>query len=367
MLFGNSVPAAVMSVLGAVLVVAAYWSHGSTGFLREWLGLMVCISLMRLGIWLAFRGSAEPEQHANRWLALLIGSVALSGLAWGCAGLMLTRGEVGVPVLIFCCIALGAILAASGNIVWWPAHLAFHMPVLLLTGTGFFIAGEPAAQLLGVGCFALCFACAIVGRNLGAVFGRIVDVSAENARLADQLRAQAASLTLANRQLRQISRTDYLTGIWNRRHMMSLLEAQRGPHAVLLMDIDHFKNFNDTLGHNAGDMCLKHVADAIDAVAAAHGGQTGRHGGEEFLVILPAKDEAGAMAAAEEIRRTIEHLHERPELDLSRAVTVSVGLVLADDDIPVKRRLGLADEALYAAKQQGRNLVLRAGASVTAS
>lgn len=176
-------------------------------------------------------------------------------------------------------------------------------------------------------------------------------------RLRDRLYREGAE-DAANR--------DPLTGISNRRHLddsaariWAQPDAAVSPIAMIMVDIDHFKAFNDCYGHPAGDTCLKRIAGVISAELRDEDDIAARFGGEEFLVVLPRTGEELAVRIAERIRRSIEGL-AIPHRDggPSRIVTASFGVVVgnvSDRDVPTL--IGEADEALYQAKGRGRNRV----------
>lgn len=163
--------------------------------------------------------------------------------------------------------------------------------------------------------------------------------------------------------LEMLSTTDALTGLRNRRAFdeKMLDEHQRSarsqqPYSLLLIDIDHFKSYNDEFGHQAGDDVLGEVARIMQYTVRNYD-MAARYGGEEFAAILPNTGKTGAMELAERLRRAIE----RAEW-LNRQITVSVGVatLLAGQSIPAL--IEEADRALYTAKEQGRNRVVDADA-----
>ncbi len=172
----------------------------------------------------------------------------------------------------------------------------------------------------------------------------------------------------ANAVLAQLASRDGLTGLANRRTFDEVLDtewrrAQRlqQPLALLMLDVDHFKRYNDTYGHLGGDDCLRRVAQAIDKQVARPGDLAARYGGEEFAVILPNTDATGAVNLATRIRESVAAMGMlHPQSALQR-VTVSVGAaVLAPTPAPDQRPAALvakADQALYQAKHQGRDRV----------
>jgi diguanylate cyclase (GGDEF)-like protein len=173
---------------------------------------------------------------------------------------------------------------------------------------------------------------------------------------------------IENRLLNDIAERDGLTGLYNRRMFDNLtnrlwLQAQRNQESlqIILVDIDHFKPYNDLYGHQAGDNCIRRVATIIARATKRPFDFCARYGGEEFALVLYAPSGDDATALSEQIRRetmalNIPHAHS----DAAGILTVSIGSATAEPD--TKRSLaGLiqsADEALYRAKQLGRNRVL---------
>lgn len=171
-------------------------------------------------------------------------------------------------------------------------------------------------------------------------------------------------LQSATRQLEMLASTDSLTGAYNRRHFMvtgtnELLRSNRYKHpfTVLMLDIDHFKIVNDTHGHNIGDEALKETVRVIGDTLRAED-TLGRLGGEEFAVLLPETDSDRAVLLAERIRDAISKIViETPTDPLS--FTMSIGLTeVREGDASIDDVLKRADEALYQAKEQGRDRVI---------
>ncbi|MEQ8667940.1 MAG: diguanylate cyclase [Pirellulales bacterium] len=175
-------------------------------------------------------------------------------------------------------------------------------------------------------------------------------------------------LLAINRGLKHQTLVDELTGIANRRCFDQELESQWQRHrrnfnpiSVLLIDIDRFKQYNDSCGHLMGDDCLRTVAQAIDATITDERATVARYGGEEIGVILPGRSAADAYSVAEAVCCTIAELEiPHPSSTAHRFVTVSAGCatcqaVLLEHHLDL---LNLADEALYAAKERGRNQVI---------
>lgn len=180
-----------------------------------------------------------------------------------------------------------------------------------------------------------------------------------------QLRTTMAQLGEANVQLREYSQRDPLTGVYNRRHFREAFEQALHAHnddgkplALLLLDLDNFKQINDTYGHLAGDDCLCHAARCIEEVAATRGGLLARFGGEEFVVILPGTNAQEALQLAETMRLRI---HQSPVTTRNDSIrmnaSIGVHTVDASRESDPEEVIRIADEALYRAKDDGRNCV----------
>lgn len=183
----------------------------------------------------------------------------------------------------------------------------------------------------------------------------------------DQRKARERELEALTRKFEQLSNQDGLTGVPNRRCFEDVfrkewLRSRRDgtPLSALMIDIDCFKDYNDTYGHLQGDLCLRQVAEAIEAALKRPGDFVARYGGEEFVALLPGTDLAGALSIAGLIRANvraaaIEHASSR----VAEIVTVSIGIsgVVPNMDIEAESLLAASDAALYQAKSGGRNRV----------
>ena len=166
-------------------------------------------------------------------------------------------------------------------------------------------------------------------------------------------------LTSLNTRLAQLATTDGLTGLSNRRTFDGFLRREYAAQdilSVLLFDIDHFKGYNDSFGHQAGDECLKAVAKAIADATSNTPGMSARYGGEEFAIILPNVTEANALRVAEAVRLTVRSLGIRNPASRRGYVTVSIGVsTKSPATLDEAMLVGDADLALYEAKRLGRN------------
>lgn len=184
-----------------------------------------------------------------------------------------------------------------------------------------------------------------------AIFGTIQDVTetVENARILEAARSAAE----------RVANTDMLTGLPNRRHTLAFLKrAMAGarehgaPLAVAMFDIDHFKRINDMYGHATGDRVIQRISQRAKS-ALRDEDMLGRIGGEEFVCILQRSSALAAEIVAERVRRTVENGMSDVG-DLPQA-TISIGLAVFDGEPDIEELLHRADQALYAAKREGRN------------
>lgn len=188
----------------------------------------------------------------------------------------------------------------------------------------------------------------------------LLDADAERERYLAELKAYQKQLEEANLRLQEESMTDKLTGVGNRAAFDRRLTEEiyhfvryAAPTSLLLIDVDHFKEYNDSFGHLAGDDALKIIA-AVLRDCARPSDFIGRYGGEEFAVILSETAGAGALGFAERLRASVAAAR-LPH----RRVTVSIGAAtVSAESANYHRLIELADTALYAAKQQGRNCVV---------
>ena len=203
------------------------------------------------------------------------------------------------------------------------------------------------------------------GLNLGAVdyITKPISIPITRARVRNHV-----ALKLQADLLEELSLIDPLTQIPNRRRMDENLESEwkkalrcGKPLSILMIDIDHFKGYNDHYGHGAGDECLCRVAEVLSDGVSRSGDMVARYGGEEFAVILPETDLQSALLIAERLRQLVLGLNlPHAASRLGTRVTVSIGCATMDNATDITRTAGLlqkADSMLYQAKNLGRNRV----------
>jgi diguanylate cyclase (GGDEF)-like protein len=188
--------------------------------------------------------------------------------------------------------------------------------------------------------------------------------------MAAKLSQRERELLATNDRLTVMASIDMLSGLANRRGFQSRLEyewmkaLQYGSELSLLMiDVDHFKLYNDTYGHPEGDACLTRLGETLSAIAGENLGFAGRYGGEEFCLLLPNTDAGRAREVGETVRAAVQELNLPHRTSLHQCVTVSVGVASTrpNDTQRPGDLIEAADAALYAAKNRGRNTVLEHG------
>ena len=186
-------------------------------------------------------------------------------------------------------------------------------------------------------------------------------------KLEKMVEERTQELEIANQELKRLSNLDGLTELFNRRYFDQALEREikrlrRGSSAIslLMCDIDFFKNFNDSYGHQAGDSCIQSVANSIQECCHRVADVAARYGGEEFAIILPDTNAQGAYSIAECIRRKVKSI-QIPHISSSakNIVSVSIGVstMMADKPSSASTLIARADAALYESKNNGRDLI----------
>lgn len=254
-------------------------------------------------------------------------------------------------------------------IVWWQLPFAWPLSVILMLTALAALYYHPLALLLFIIPLWLTTLLASVQLNQGVnirfllvwllltailIYGRVI-----LQRWFDEawLRYQENRMLIA--RLDVMAHQDALTGTANRRSMENFLDdalLQAEPFALLMLDVDYFKRYNDHYGHQAGDACLIKVADIVKTSIRTPADLVARYGGEEFVIVLPASSLDDAVRVAERIQTNLREISlPHAASEVSEMVTVSMGITLSKDGDSAYGIIARADEALYRAKQQGRN------------
>lgn len=333
-------------------VMMTYWREMSSSDKQIHLSTSAFILLMVLmATWAVMHPRWLIKRH--RWIPWVFASVEGGiSLEMALVGYTPMAQHLMIHIILLVLISFWGLRLSLGAATWSAAlggiagmlPLLLKRPELVATFTGHHV-------LISVVCLFCVFLCE--------------EKSRESFLQAVELAKAQSRLRLMNTQLQELAHQDALTRLPNRRALDGALikewqRARRGdsPLSVLLIDIDHFKQFNDAQGHLEGDACLVTVAQALKAALQRPADMVARFGGEEFVVVLPETDECGAAQVA---ARLIVHIDDlglpHPKSSVAHHVTVSVG------GVTLRKAQGLrpmdllkaADEALYQAKSRGRH------------
>ncbi|MXO86487.1 diguanylate cyclase [Altererythrobacter aurantiacus] len=340
------------------------------------LGLATCLlclfldamaGMLQLGLLLRV-GLVTPAYLCSLWLlkrderlVLFVAAIIPPVLFAGAAAYLGMRAEaehqdnyiMAGAMLVSVCIILGPLRFTQTIFFAVSGFIAVAAPILALSEN---LAGDVSLIVFALFCSTLPL---LISR-------RSERLNDTNFLLTIQSRQAQNSLLAANRELEKLSDQDALTGVLNRRGFerkfqaaFQAAQASGEPLAVLLMDLDHFKQFNDTYGHQLGDECLIRVGSLLDEEVSRHHGISGRYGGEEFIAALSGSGSANAIGIAERLRRKIVdlriHDHAGDEVSVTASVGVRIGRVANLDRVQFVQD---ADKALYRAKSEGRNTVV---------
>ena len=314
-----------------------------------------------IGYALLGRRAAPSNWRTREAVACTAGAAALLVAAFT---LLATLGEAWLPTIMaghrytatmIVVVTLVWSSSAVAAAVMWRHRARSVLDLWLFVSTCAWVFDIGMSALFNGGRFDLGF---YAGRMYGLLASTFVLVTllAQTLRLYGQLAA-------ANDTLRDLAERDGLTGLFNRRHFDQTLCAEllrnareRRPLSLLLVDVDHFKHFNDTHGHLAGDACLCIVARCLRQCAGRPADVAARFGGEEFALLLPCTDGPGALRVAEQVRATVAS----DAAGNGHPVTVSVGAATLwpQPGTRADEVIAAADGALYAAKAGGRDRVV---------
>lgn len=308
--------------------------------------------------------SVQPTGSHRDLIRLFVFGSSVSALTWSlCAGLLFYQGPPAARMLV---------IGVSCAFVQGAAGRAYMMPGMAMINNAALIgmvclagAAQGNLLLLPAGLAYFCFLTGFINRMIS---NRLDQLDAEQTadKLFNEIVEKNELLRIANESLARKAYEDPLTGLANRRKFdlaleASLANAGRNGDAVslLMIDVDHFKSFNDTYGHQAGDECLQVLSRVIAESVSMPAGLVARYGGEEFVVVLPATDAAQAQVIAERIRIEVRLTDLRRLPNTPAHQTVSIGLATCGIGSTTSREdmVAAADAALYEAKKQGRNRV----------
>jgi diguanylate cyclase (GGDEF)-like protein len=334
------------NIANSLMLIAFLWDQTDHSQLLIWFAAICVASVARL---LYARGHQRAEREilsTGQLSGRLLLLTAMNGFAWGAVGLLLYP-VVGEPYQLFVIFMLS--IACSGALPFYMAapwmYLIYLLCVLAPLVLTLQVSGQPLEQLMALMLVIFAGTLALTARTM-------------HHGLMDSLHKQSGFQTLAS--------VDALTQLANRRTFDEVLAAEwnraaraRLPLSVILLDIDNFKKYNDLYGHQDGDSCLREVAAALARNIRRSGDLVARYGGDEFVVVLYQMARNEAAEFAEQMRQSVASLRLPHAHNGAGYVTISLGGATC---VPNSRENPLelvraADDALYAAKDAGRDQV----------
>lgn len=363
--------------VGVIACMVMFWPFmpfvGTLLWAAAFLILLLVRSLLMSNALVERRYQSRPK---SVYWQLIIGA-ALTGAVWSSAYILSTQF---VPVtmqyvfllliVMITAFSLGFsvvvreyfvvyMFASLWPIAWWclvhywdqPYNFVIGLALLAFCGLLIYVCDQTYQPL----------------RNMIALTWEREHIAQELGELTGSLRDRNRQLRDARRQLTDLANVDELTGLGNRRLVNSVLaeEINRARRmdaelSLIMLDVDHFKSYNDSYGHPAGDAVLQELADIMQRASTRAGEVAARYGGEEFLLILPGVSAASAMRTASRLREMIEQA-EIPHASspVSANVTISQGVITVrpSSEHQPPDLLELADRALYSAKDAGRDAI----------
>jgi len=293
------------------------------------------------------------ERYAEINKLIFFISVIVTALIWGgtVAIITLLKNEQDAQLLMTVCLCG---LTAGGVVAFIPNRLlsiAFNIAMLMPVIIVHLVTGSNVPLAAMIFLFSA-YLSLMAGRGTGEYWDAL-----ENEYLLES----------KSQELARLSNTDVLTGLYNRRYFDEMLDAEwkrsgrnKSQLSVIIFDLDHFKIINDTYGHQTGDEYLKKTAAVLSSVFKRETDVVARFGGEEFIVLLPGSPAEHAFELAEKVRQGIESTSVGQEEWQSIGTTISAGIrcCIPDFNVRADSIISNADQALYRAKQEGRNQVV---------
>ena len=363
--------------VGVAAVVALLWFQASDVILLSWAVAMLTLLLVHS---VRMSGALEGERFIRSRFSVyveLIAGAVLLGVVWSGTVFwldgMLSDQMFYLLVLIVTIISVVAVAVTSVVREVYMANL-FATLIPVATWLAWHYDGRAFNLMLAALLTALSLLMALASGWMSRSFGDMIQSSLEReamnhdfAELSESLRLKNQQLQEARQQLADIATIDELTGLKNRRGANQVFEteisrARRAGFslAIIMLDVDHFKLYNDTYGHPSGDLVLQKLAEVLMGVTSRAGELAVRMGGEEFMMILPGSTSGDAMSTAEAVRERVAALKMlHASSPTGEFVSVSQGVVacVPGMNTEISDLIDAADKALYDSKDAGRNAI----------
>ncbi len=346
-LFEQSFPAIFISVFNAFLLMLILWGQVAQNILLMWFVSILLAAALRSILFLSYHYKVPPDVDIQAYEKPYFFSLLFSSLVWGGEGLWLislTTNEYQLTIYFFLMGMAGGAISVYSSIR--PLVLTTVILILLPATLWFLFYGDSLHLYTGIASSVFLLS------NIRS--SKVLSSTLHNSFLL------AYDLKVAKEQAEKLSRTDFLTKLYNRNGFNELVEVQLShclrhhfPVSMIVLDVDHFKKINDLKGHSAGDVALQELAAIMQKVVRVSD-ICGRMGGEEFTVFLPNSDIGNALVVAEKIRKKIAR-QTISYADEQFSITASLGVFSGNDTL--EKMILKADKAMYYAKQSGRNRI----------
>lgn len=352
------------NILLSGILLVFLWMHFPDQYiaLLIWFGLIVTLSIVRFLMGKNFKFQQQYTQvELEGWANRHVFFTTLLSTIWGLSGIVFFPHDLSHIVLLIM-VLFSVLLAAIPTLA--ASRIAYYFQI--------FVTLIPTIILL--------FLSLDGGHDI--VAGSMIVMAITLMLVSNYIYQLLLELQKTQVALQDLADTDQLTQIANRRHFDREFKVEwrramreKTPISLLLIDVDFFKKYNDTYGHQAGDVCLKQIAECLASITHRPADLASRYGGEEFSILLPVTKQKDAAMLAERLRRKVEALKiENSQTDLG-IVTISIGVSCCEPawdftgKTPDKDQkvifpamlLTAADNALYVSKEQGRNRVSEQG------
>lgn len=369
LLYANQERSYVLSLAtAAALSMMAIQNDVRTLGIVWWLAFFV-IATARYVVSRRYKQAVQQHTEAKRWARYYTIGATAAGISWGVGSLLIIQD---VPLMyqmaiLFLVYGIGSAAVPLLG-MHSPAMIGFQIPLLAPATLWAILSLNEISLLISYIMLLYLSGIRISREQVEDSLDKSLSLQFENELLVASLNETNKQLTNVNQELNRLSSVDSLTGIPNRRYYEEQLvkEWRRAFRegtclSLIVVDIDSFKDFNDNLGHSAGDKCLYEVAQLMQNNLNRPADFIARYGGEEFVILLPRTSARGALTLANHLR---DSLHKaalpHPFSNIATYITASFGVssIIPADDVATEALFRNADRALYDAKSQGRDRVV---------
>lgn len=368
-LYNNAIPLIPVNiVLITFICFACYKSAPFKDLASAWLAV-TCVAFLRLAhivYVIKFHAAQFQENYTALETQFTIGA-ACAGLSWGFSYLMLTP-NLAIEYHYFILLVIAGLI--SGSLITLGtsarAFIIYLVSMLIAPVISFFLLKSHIGTITAIVIIFYLGAMLVTYNRSQKLVSKNLLLRLTKEKLVDQLHMSNTKLHLFNQKIIDISHTDELTQLANRRFFMKRLEEEwkrcQRSHShlsLLMLDVDHFKKYNDDFGHIAGDMCLQQLAEILRSHICRPHDVIARYGGEEFVALLPETPLSGAIHIAELIQQDLKETKVIPAAN--KVITVSIGVAshqLHSHAITPAAFIKQADVNLYKAKNSGRDRIV---------